>query len=370
MKAAIQAQLAGGRRRRDADRQALRPARRLLGGGDLGDRRQRDDGHGGERRAGGAGRPQPRLQQGAGGERRHPAPARAGKGGSPAASGRQLLGAGSRPLAGTAPRHRQPSPERTGGEEEPAEAPAETEAEAGPVKHVFVISLTSPGYEQSPGGASRRCPTSPRPCARRANCSATTRCSAKAPCPTASPRSAASRPTRDHRWLPDLRRVQLGSKASSNGVLAGAGCVYPVETLTLADQLTLEQLNWRAYADGMADPAGKPANCVYPGPGEARRAGQPGGYAASQNPFVYFHSLLDLGDCSDQRRPARPAEQGPAQSREDAQLLVHRADALQRGRGRPVPGRRDRRGRRAPTPSSRPGCRRSSPRPPTRRTAL
>ncbi len=49
----------------------------------------------------------------------------------------------------------------------------------------------------------------------------------------------------------------------------------------------------------MVDPAaGKPSNCVYPNPGEGSGPAQPGGYAASQNPFVYFHSLLDLGDCS------------------------------------------------------------------------
>src|ERR1044072_3270027 len=75
-------------------------------------------------------------------------------------------------------------------------------------------------------------------------------------------------------------------------------CVYPVETLTVADQLTLEQLEWRAYVDGMVEQAGKPANCIHPGPGESSATAQPGGYAVNQNPFVYFHSLLDLGDCS------------------------------------------------------------------------
>jgi hypothetical protein len=48
----------------------------------------------------------------------------------------------------------------------------------------------------------------------------------------------------------------------------------------------------------MTDELGKPADCVHPNPGEPSTAPAPGGYAASQNPFVYFHSLLDLGDCS------------------------------------------------------------------------
>jgi hypothetical protein len=104
-------------------------------------------------------------------------------------------------------------------------------------------------------------------------------------------------------------------------VLSGAGCVYPVETLTLADQLTSGQLTWRAYAEGMVDAAGKPANCVHPDPGEPSTASQPSGYAASQNPFAYFHSLLDLGDCSSNDVPIeglagdlRKAEKTPSYS--------------------------------------------------------
>ena len=53
----------------------------------------------------------------------------------------------------------------------------------------------------------------------------------------------------------------------------------------------------------MVDPTGDPSNCVYPNPGEGSGPVQPGGYAASQNPFVYFHSLLDLGDCSENDVP-------------------------------------------------------------------
>jgi hypothetical protein len=80
-------------------------------------------------------------------------------------------------------------------------------------------------------------------------------------------------------------------------VVHGAGCVYPVETLTLADQLSSTRRTWRAYVEGMVDETGTPANCVHPGTGEAEVA-TAGGYAAGQNPFVYFHSLLDLGDCA------------------------------------------------------------------------
>ncbi|HXS34528.1 MAG TPA: alkaline phosphatase family protein [Solirubrobacterales bacterium] len=204
---------------------------------------------------------------------------------------------------------------------EPAAKPAAPEpAEAGPVKHVFVISLTSPGYEQSLGAQSQMPYLSAtlRPqgellsnysllseaglpnqiaalSGQPPNASTTAGCSTYAEFP----------PT---------------AKVSANGVLSGAGCIYPVETLTLADQLGVSQLTWRAYIDGMVDAAGSPANCVHPGPEEVETV-LPGGYTARQNPFVYFHSLLDLGDCSADDLPLdqltadlRKAEKTPSYS--------------------------------------------------------
>jgi phosphatidylinositol-3-phosphatase len=184
----------------------------------------------------------------------------------------------------------------------PAEAPAEAEPETGPVKHVFVISLTSPGYEQSLGAQSQMpyLSTTLRP---QGELLSNYMLLGEGALPNGiaaisgqPPNSATSAGCPTHEEFSSV-------KANANGVLAGAGCVYPVETQTLADQLTLDKLSWRAYADGMTDPAGKPSNCVYPNPGEGSGPAQPGGYAASQNPFVYFHSLLDLGDCSENDVP-------------------------------------------------------------------
>ncbi len=53
---------------------------------------------------------------------------------------------------------------------------------------------------------------------------------------------------------------------------------------------------WRGYIEDMADESG-PHNCVQPQPDEPDEPA-PGGYAARLNPFVYFHSLLDVGDCA------------------------------------------------------------------------
>lgn len=194
----------------------------------------------------------------------------------------------------------EPAPEPA--PKKPSKAPAEAEPETGPVKHVFVISLTSPGYEQSLGAQSQM-----------PYLSATLRPQGEllsnytllgegplangiAAISGQPPNTATSAGCPTHEEFSSVT-------ANSNGVIAGAGCVYPVETQTIVDQLSIDQLSWRAYADGMVDSTGKPANCVYPNPGEGSGPTQPGGYAASQNPFVYFHSLLDLGDCSENDVP-------------------------------------------------------------------
>lgn len=195
-----------------------------------------------------------------------------------------------------------PAPAPSGPVSEPAPkkpttTPAAPEPEVGPVKHVFVISLTSPGYEQSLGAQSQMpyLAATLRPqgellsnysllgeaglpnqvaaiSGQPPNASTTAGCSTYAEFP----------PT---------------AKASANGIVSDSGCVYPVETLTLADQLGSSSLTWHAYVDGMVDAVGSAANCVHPGPEEVETV-VPGGYTARQNPFVYFHSLLDLGDCS------------------------------------------------------------------------
>jgi len=191
------------------------------------------------------------------------------------AAGGEAASSGPLPSPSPAP-EAAPSPEP----EEPA-PPAEPELpEAGPIKHVFLISLASPGYDAAFGAASQM-----------PYLSATLR-----------PQGVL------------LTNYSLLSEASvANGVATLSGekptaatqadcpayekCLYPVETLTLADQLGAARFSWHAYLEGMSDEAGKPANCVYPAPG-APEAAVPGGYSPRLNPFVYFHSLLDLGDCA------------------------------------------------------------------------
>jgi hypothetical protein len=203
------------------------------------------------------------------------------------------------PGAGGAPASSASAPAPPANEpKEPGEPPPPAPpAEAGPVKHVFVISLASPGYEQSLGAQSQM-PYLSGTLRPKGELLSNYTLLGEAGLPnqiatvSGQPPNAAT-----SAGCPTYAEFSSSSKTDSNGVVHGAGCVYSVETLTLADQLSSSRLTWRAYVEGMVDETGVPASCVHPGTGESETA-TPGGYATRQNPFVYFHSLLDLGDCS------------------------------------------------------------------------
>jgi len=82
----------------------------------------------------------------------------------------------------------------------------------------------------------------------------------------------------------------------SEGRVKGKGCIYPAEATTVADQLSIGAFSWHAYIGAMADQFG-PGNCVHPDINEVRNP-ETGGYQVQRNPFIYFRSLLDLGDCA------------------------------------------------------------------------
>ena len=87
-----------------------------------------------------------------------------------------------------------------------------------------------------------------------------------------------------------------GVTAKSNGLVAGNGCVYPETALTIGDQVSASGHVWKAYIADM----GKQA-CAHPNSNTADDGDLPGteaGYDTAHNPFIYFHSLLDLGDCA------------------------------------------------------------------------
>jgi hypothetical protein len=86
------------------------------------------------------------------------------------------------------------------------------------------------------------------------------------------------------------------AKTASNGDVSGDGCIYPDTALTIGDQVTSSGKFWGAYVE---DEGNQP--CVHPNSGAADDAALPGAgaeYDTRHNPFIYFHSLLDLGDCA------------------------------------------------------------------------
>ena len=88
--------------------------------------------------------------------------------------------------------------------------------------------------------------------------------------------------------------VVPGTQTSFFGQTLGQGCVYPAETKTVADQLTAKGLTWKAYMQDMASRCRHPVLNSADGTLSARLGDQ---YAARHNPFIYFQSLLDSGDC-------------------------------------------------------------------------
>jgi phosphatidylinositol-3-phosphatase len=100
-----------------------------------------------------------------------------------------------------------------------------------------------------------------------------------------------------------------------DGQVAGTGCVYPAQIKTVADQLKAAGKTWRGYMEDMGkNPAREQTSCGQPlitvngvtqvalnrVDNTQSAEGFPGGdqYAARHNPFVYFHSLIDSGECA------------------------------------------------------------------------
>lgn len=174
--------------------------------------------------------------------------------------------------------------------------PTESLPEAGRIKHVFVISLASSGYDAAFGAA----PEMPylagtlRPEGELlSGYSLLTSVGLPNGIAAVSGQPPNAQTEED---CPTFNEFPTSSAVDDKGVVSGDGCVFPVEALTLADQLVSGRFRWRAYMEGMVDETGKPDTCAHPDFGGADEPVQ-GGYAARHNPFVYFHSLLDLGDC-------------------------------------------------------------------------
>jgi hypothetical protein len=189
---------------------------------------------------------------------------------------------------------------------------------AGRVKHVFVITLSSPGYENAFGTESKMpyLANTLRPQGQLLTNYALLTDSGLpnyiAMIGGQSPTQLTSGDCTTYTEFPPT------AQPDGSGNVGGNGCVYPAQAINLADQLFSARFTWGAYMEDMGKPepvtqgqtvpASPPQTCVHPNSGSADTThdfrkpdpstGYAGsGYAARHNPFVYFHSLLDLGSC-------------------------------------------------------------------------
>jgi len=174
--------------------------------------------------------------------------------------------------------------------------PTQPAVGTGPIKHVFVISLASPGYEESFGEGSLM-PYLGKTLRPQGELLTEYSLLTDAGLPNLLAMVGGQPPNASTKSeCAVYKNYAAEAVPNKSGVVPGDGCIYPVQALTIADQVAAGGLTWRAYVEGMEDEFG-PGNCVHPGFDEAD-VPEPGAYAASRNPFVYFHSLLDLGACS------------------------------------------------------------------------
>ena len=164
-----------------------------------------------------------------------------------------------------------------------------------PVKHVFVIALTTTSYHAAfgPGSVAHYLNGKLR---RRGTLLSGYRTLGDAELPDYLAMISGQAPNTDTSSdCAVYAEFASSAKAQSNGQFKGPGCVYPNTALTIGDQVTAAGKQWKAYLAGMG-----PSTCMHPDSNAADDApltGAGSDYATRHNPFIYFHSLLDLGGC-------------------------------------------------------------------------
>ena len=137
---------------------------------------------------------------------------------------------------------------------EPAPEPTEPDRLPGRVKNVFVISLTSPGYEKSFGATSEMPYLSQTLRPQGQLLSNYSLISAKG-LPNYIAMTSGQRPnSRTSQDCPSYDLFPPTASPGKKGFVGGEGCLYPLQMTTLLDQLQAERFVWRGYMEDMANP--------------------------------------------------------------------------------------------------------------------
>ena len=185
--------------------------------------------------------------------------------------------------------------ESSAGASAPATTTTTPASNSSPVKHVFVIALTTDSYGTAfdRGSVAHYLNGTLR---RRGTLLSNYRTLGDTELPDYLAMISGQAPNPDTRGdCATYEEFPSSAKAQSNGQFKGPGCVYPNTALTVADQVTAAGKQWKAYIAGMGD-----STCVHANSDAADDApltGATSDYATRHNPFIYFHSLLDLGGC-------------------------------------------------------------------------
>jgi phosphatidylinositol-3-phosphatase len=200
------------------------------------------------------------------------------------------------PVPASAPTTTAPTPSAPSAPKKSSPTPAPPTAKLGRIKHVFVITLSSPGYDRT-WGPNSQMPYLADTLRPKGELLSSYSLLTTQGLPNYIAMVSGQGPNKLTRAnCPKYKEFPVGTEPNDYGIVPGAGCVYPQDALTIGDQLNSGGLTWRGYMEDMSDDNG-PHSCVHPGTDEADKP-PAGGYAARLNPLIYFHSLLDLGACA------------------------------------------------------------------------
>ena len=221
----------------------------------------------------------------------------------------------------------------------PAAAPR---AAPSKVKHVFVIAVTAPGFRAAFGRRSAL-PYLARVLRRKGDLLTGYRTLGQTALPDYLGLISGQAPNFDtEHGCTTYAAFPAAAAPDKAGEVRGRGCVYPNTVLTLGDQLDAARMRWKGYFEdlGSALPAGQ-QTCQHPNsdaPDPTLTPTSAGDYATSQNPFVYFHTLLDLGDCASDDLPLSSLPAGLSAARRTANLVYIAPGLCDDGSDAPCPG--------------------------------